>query len=126
MLYCLGQKYVKDRLDLTIVVKEIVIFNLSDFIDTGLFGNVWRSGWPRHKLISLALNLRFFRPARFVLLSQEVSEIDLNAGRRAGSEVVWRYLIFGFFELNKLGFDHFDLFLFPFGLNSQLLFLHGR
>jgi hypothetical protein len=99
---------------------------LSDFIDTGLFGYIWRSGWPRNKLISLTFNLRFFGSARLVLLSQEVSKIDFDAGRGAGSEVIWRNLIFGFLELNKLRFDHFDLFLFPFRFYSQLLFLHRR
>jgi hypothetical protein len=72
LLNCFRQKYVKDRLNFTIIIKEIIIFNLSDFIYTGLFGDIWRCGWARNKLISLAFNFRFFRSARFVLLSQEV------------------------------------------------------
>lgn len=70
---CLGQKYVKDWLDFTIVVKEIVVLNLCDLIDTGLFGDIRRSGWARNELISLALHLCLLWPTRLVLLGQEVS-----------------------------------------------------
>lgn len=70
---CLGQKYVKDWLHFTIVVKEIVVLNLSDLVDTGLFGDIRGSGWARNELISLALHLILLWSTGLVLLGQEVS-----------------------------------------------------
>ena len=123
---CLGKEYVENGLDFTIVIEKVVVFNLSDFIYTGLFGNVRRRRRSRHKIVRLAFNLSFLRASRLILFSQEISEIDLNASGRTGSQVIRRDLVFGFLEFNKLALDHLDLFLFSLGLDAQLLFLHGR
>lgn len=72
LLNCLGQKYVEDRLDFTVVVKEIIVLDLSDLIDTGLFCHVSGRGRACNELIGLALDLCFFRSAGLVLLGQEV------------------------------------------------------
>jgi hypothetical protein len=70
---CLGEKYVENGLDFTIVIEKVVVFNLSDFINTGLFGNVRRRRRSRHKIVRLTLNLSFLRASRLILFSQEIS-----------------------------------------------------
>jgi hypothetical protein len=85
---CLGKKYIENWLDFTIVIEKVVVFNLSDFIYTGLFGNVRRSRRSWHKIVRLAFNLSFLWAAWLILFSQEISEIDLDASRRTGSQVI--------------------------------------
>jgi len=53
LLYSLGQEYVKDGLDFSIVVKEVVIFNLGHLVDPCLLGDVGWGWWSGQELICL-------------------------------------------------------------------------
>ncbi len=58
---CLSQQDIQDWLHFSIIVKQIIVLNLSDFIDTSLLRDVGRCGRFRNELISLNLNFDFFR-----------------------------------------------------------------
>ena len=57
---CFGQKHVQNRLHFSIVVKQVIIFNLSEFVDSSLFGHVFRSRRFRNKYVSLTFDIAFF------------------------------------------------------------------
>ena len=80
----LTQKNIQDWINLFIVVKEIIVFNLCNFIDTCLLWDVFWSWWFWHEIISLQFHFCLCRFS-FSLLSQEVSQIDLNSSRWAWS-----------------------------------------
>ncbi len=117
LLDCLGQQYVKDGLDLAIVVKQIIVFNLGDLIYSCLLRNVGRSGWARLKFICLNLTVNLLR-LFFALFSQVIGQIYLDAGRGAWSQVVRRDLILRFLEFNELLLDHFELALLTLSFES--------
>lgn len=83
----LGEEDVEDGLHFSIIVKEVVVLDLGDLVNTGLLGHVlgrWRLGC---EVVRLTLNFDFlglFTP----LLLQEVSEVDLNPGWITRSQVV--------------------------------------
>lgn len=52
-----GEEYIKDRLDLCVIVKEVIVFNLSDLIDAGLLRDVRRSRWAMLEFICLNLSI---------------------------------------------------------------------
>jgi len=53
LLHSLGQEYVKDGLDFSIVVKEIVVFDLRHLVDPCLLGDIGRGRWSGQELICL-------------------------------------------------------------------------
>ena len=53
LLHSLGQEYVEDGLDFSIVVKEVVIFDLGHLVDPSLLGDVGWGRWSGHKLVCL-------------------------------------------------------------------------
>lgn len=53
LLHSLGQEYVKDGLDFTIVVKKVVVFDLGHLVDTCLLGDVGWGWWTGQELICL-------------------------------------------------------------------------
>jgi len=57
----LAQENIQDWLNFFIVVEEIVIFNLCDFIDTCLLWNVFWSWWFWLEIISLQFHFCFCR-----------------------------------------------------------------
>jgi len=126
LLNGLRKQNVQDGLHFTIIIEQIIILNLSDLIDPRLLWDVRRGRRSLDKLVCLHLDLSLLRAARLVLLSQEVSEVDLDAGRRAGPQIIWGNLVLRLLELYELGLDHLNLLLFPLSLNAELLFLHGR
>lgn len=83
----LGEEDIEDGLHFSIIVKEVVVLDLGDLVNTGLLGHVlgrWRLGC---EVVRLTLNFDFlglFTP----LLLQEVSEVDLNPGWITRSQVV--------------------------------------
>jgi len=83
----LGEEDIEDGLHFSVIVKEVVVLDLGDLVNTGLLGHVlgrWRLGC---EVVSLTLDfnfLGFFTP----LLLQEVSEVDLNPGWITRSQVV--------------------------------------
>jgi hypothetical protein len=58
---CFGQEYIENRLDFTIIIEKIIIFNLCNFISSSFLRNVRWSFWPRLKFISLYPLIIFFR-----------------------------------------------------------------
>lgn len=83
----LGEEDIEDGLHFSVIVKEVVVLDLGDLVNTGLLGHVlgrWRLGC---EVVRLTLNFDFlglFTP----LLLQEVSEVDLNPGWITRSQVV--------------------------------------
>ena len=53
LLNCLGQEYVKDGLDFSIVVKEVVVFDLGHLVHPCLLGDVGWGWWSWQELICL-------------------------------------------------------------------------
>ena len=113
---------VQNWLDFNVIVEKVVVFNLSDFVDTCLLWNVFWSRWFRLEYICLQFHFCLIRFC-FALFSQEIFQIYLNARRRPRSQIIWTCGILRLLELHQLRFNHFDLFLFTFFLNPLLLFL---
>jgi hypothetical protein len=63
LLHGFSEKYVQDWLHFTIVVEEVIVFDLGDLVDTCLLRDIRWGRWPREELISLGaaiiLNGRF-------------------------------------------------------------------
>lgn len=57
LLHGFGEEYIKDRLDLCVIVKEVIVFNLCDLIDAGLLRDVRRSRWAMLEFICLNLSI---------------------------------------------------------------------
>ena len=53
LLNCLGQEYVKDGLDFSIVVKKVVVFDLGHLVDPCLLWDVRWGWWSGQELICL-------------------------------------------------------------------------
>jgi hypothetical protein len=53
LLHSLGQEYVKNGLDFTIVVKKVVVFDLGHLVDPCLLGDVGWGRWTGQELICL-------------------------------------------------------------------------
>jgi hypothetical protein len=49
----LGKKNIQNRLDFLVIIEEVVVLNLSDFIYSSLLWDVWRSWGFRLELVSL-------------------------------------------------------------------------
>lgn len=118
----LAEKNVQDWLYLDIVVKEIIVLNLGDLVDTRLLWDIlWRF---RFLLEFVCLQFHFcFLWLLLALLCQKVSEVDINAGRWSWSQVIWACRILRLLELHQLGFDHLYLLSLTLFLDPQLLFL---
>ena len=84
LLNGLGEQNVENGLYFSVIIKQVVVFNLGDFVNTRLLRNVARGRRFLIEIIGLALNFLFasLLPALFL---QEVSKIDLNTRRRARS-----------------------------------------
>lgn len=83
----LAEQHVEDGLDFFVVVEEIVVFDLSDFVDARLLGNILWTGRFRLENIGLQFHICFVRLG-LALLGQEVGEVHLDARWRPGSQVV--------------------------------------
>jgi hypothetical protein len=112
-------------LNFTIIVKQVVVLNLCDLVDSSFLRNVRRRGRPWKEIIGLnfAINLLWLILA---LLSQVVGQVYLNSGSWAGSKVVRGYLIFRFFEFNELLLYHFKFALLCLRLIPKVLSLSRR
>ncbi len=53
LLHSLSQEYVEDGLDFSIVVKEVVVFDLGHLVDPSLLGDVGWGRWSGHELVCL-------------------------------------------------------------------------
>lgn len=60
LLYRLRKKNVENGLDFLVVVEEVIVSNLSDFVDSSLLWNVLWSWRFRKENVSLSLNSRLF------------------------------------------------------------------
>lgn len=119
----LGEKHVQNWLDFSVVVKQVVVFDLSVSINTSLLGHVLGSGRFRDERVSLSfyiLNFSRLHP----LFCQKVSQVNFNSSRRKRSKVVQILVSFlVLFVLNESLFNHLDLLLFPLHLNALLFLL---
>lgn len=83
----LAEQDVEDRLDLLVVVEEVVVFDLSDFVDARLLWDVLGTGRFRLENIGLQFHICLIRLG-LALLGKEVSEVHLNSCRWSRSQVV--------------------------------------
>ena len=74
-------------MDFSVVVKEIVIFNLSDFVDSSFLRDIRGCRRSRLKLISLNLAIDLFR-LFLSLFSQIVGKVNFNSGSGTRSKVI--------------------------------------
>ena len=118
------QKHVEDGLNLSIEIEKVVVADLSDFVDASFLGHVLGGRRFRQEHISLRLHVVLFR-CRAALLSEEVSEVDLNPRRRSRTQIIRLRLALAFLEFEQLLFYHFDLLFLPLHLYA-LLFLLSR
>ena len=120
----LVQQHIQDRLDLNIIIEEIVVFNLGYLVDSRLFWDVFWS-W-RFRLENVSLQFHFcFIWFGFALLSQKVGQVDLDPGRRSWSQIIRGGGIFGLFKFHQLRFDHLNFLLLSLLFDPLLLFLGG-
>jgi len=124
LLNGLREEDVEDRLHLTVVFEQIIVADLGHFVDARLFWHIlWRRRF-RKEFISLNLDIALFGLFA-ALLSQEVSQVDLNAGWGSWSQVVWLCLGFRLLEFKQLLFNHLNLLFLTLHLDA-LLFLLRR
>ena len=120
-----SQQHVQDWLDLTVVLKQVVVADLCRLVNACLLGHIlWRRRF-RQELIGLCLHVTFFRGSPS-LLGQEVCEINFDAGRGPWPQIVWLRLGLGLLEFEQLLFYHFDLLFLALHLNALLLLLGWR
>jgi hypothetical protein len=120
----LSQQDVEDGLDFAVVIEEIVVLDLGDLIDTCFLGDILgrlRTG-NEHVSLHFAFNLSRLCSA---LLSQEVCQVDINAGRGARSEVIRGWLMLLTFVGQKLGLDHLNFLSLLLLFDSEFVFLLG-
>ena len=109
----------------SIIIKEVVVFDLGDLVDTRFFRNILGRRWFLLESISLASDFDL-SGLLATLFSQEIGEINFDSGRWPGSQVIWAGFGLLFLKFNELLLDHFDLLLFTLHLNALLFFLSGR
>lgn len=95
-------------MDLPIVLEEIIVLNLGDFVNACLLRDVLGSRRLGLEVVCLNLDLVLLG-ALFSLLGEEVSQVDLDARGGAGAQVVGRGLVLALLELDQLGLDHLHL-----------------
>jgi hypothetical protein len=74
-------------LDFSFIVKEVIVFNLSDFVDSSFLRDIRGCRRSRLKFISLNLAIDLFR-LFLTLLSQIVSKINFNSGSGTRSKII--------------------------------------
>ena len=118
----LVKQHIQDRLDLDIIIEEIIVFNLGYLVYSRLFRNIFWS-W-RFRLENVSLQFHFCLICfGFALFSQKVGQVYLDSSRRTWSQVIWRGRIFGLFKFHQLRFDHFNFLLLSLLFDSLLLLL---
>lgn len=84
LFHSLVEEHVKDWLHLSVIVKQIIIPNLGGLVDACLLWHILGGGRLLQEVIGLALDVHLFRNGS-VLLSQEQSEVNFDAGLRKRS-----------------------------------------
>ena len=97
LLDCLGEQYVQNWLDFFVIIKEIIVSDLSDFVDSSFLRDILWSWRFRKEYICLCLNSYLFRRSS-TLLSEEVSQINLYPCWRSRAEIIRRGFLFLLFE----------------------------
>ena len=97
LFYCLSEKDVENWLDFFIIVKEIIVPNLCDFVDSCLFGHILGSRGFWQENVCLCLYSHLFRGCAS-LLSQEVGQINFNPCWGTRAQIVRRCLLLLLFE----------------------------
>ena len=118
----LVKQHIQDRLDLDIIIEEIIVFNLGYLVYSRLFRNIFWS-W-RFRLENVSLQFHFCLICfGFALFSQKVGQVYLDSSRRTWSQVIWRGRIFGLFKFHQLRFNHLNFLLLSLFFDPLLLFL---
>ena len=85
---CLIEQNVKDWLHLNVVVEQVIIFDLSDLINSCFLRDIFWCWGFRLENICLQFHFCFIRFS-LALFGQEISEIHLYSCRWTWSQVVW-------------------------------------
>ena len=125
LLHGFRQQDVEDGLNLTIVLKQVIIANLGHLVNARLLGHVFRAWRFRKEFICLDLDVVLLGLLTS-LLGEEVGEVDLDARGRPRAQIVGLGLGFGFLEFEQLLFDHFDLLFLTLHLDTLLFLLRRR
>lgn len=124
LVYRLVKQDVQDRLDLDIIVEEVIVLDLRYLVDSRLFRNVFRS-W-RFRLENVSLQFHFCLIGfSLTLFSQKVGQVYLDPSWRPWSQIIRRCGVFGLFKFHQLRFYHLDFLLLSLLFDSLLLLL-GR
>lgn len=83
----LVEQHIENWLDLHIIVKKVIVLNLSDLVNSCFLRDVFWGWWFRLENICLQFHFCFIRLS-LPLFSQEVGEINLDPSRWAWSQVV--------------------------------------
>lgn len=124
LLNSLVKQDIQNWLHLNIIVEQVIIFNLSDFINSCFLRDIFWCWGFRLENIGLQFHFCFIRFS-LALFSQEISEVYLDPCRWAWSQVVRTSRILGFLELHELRLDHLDLLPLSFFFDALLLLLRG-
>ena len=117
-----SEKNIKYWLNFSVELKEIIVTYLGRFVNSSLLRDVlWR--WRfRKEFIALCFDVTFF--GHFTtLLSQEESQVNLDASWRTRAQIVRLNLRLRLLKFEQLLFDHLNLLFFAFHLDTLLLFL---
>ena len=87
LLHGFGQQDVEDGLNLTIVLKQVIIADLGHLVNARLLGHVLRAWRFRKEFICLDLDIVFLGLLA-PLLGEEVGEVDLDARGRPWAQIV--------------------------------------
>ena len=97
LLYRLRKEHIENWLDFLVVMEEVVVSNLSDFVNSSLLWDVLWSWRFRKENVSLSLNRRLFGRLS-ALLCEEVGQIDFNPGWCSRTQVIGGGLLLLLFE----------------------------
>jgi len=122
----LSQENVQNGLHFAVIVKQVVVLDLSDLVDAGFLGDVLRLLGFLNEVVSLSFDLRFFG-CFTTLFGQEVRQVDFDSGGRQGSQLVGRLLLlFVVFVLDEGLLDHLHLLFLSLHLDALLFLLCRR
>ena len=97
LLYRLRKEHIENRLDLLVVMEEVVVSNLSDFVDSCLLRDVLWSWRFRKENVSLSFDSRLLGRLS-ALLCEEVGQIDFNPGWCSRTQIIGGGLLLLLFE----------------------------
>ena len=125
LLHRFGQENVQDGLNLTIVLKKVIITDLGHLVNARLLWHVLGAWRFRKEFVGLDLDVVLLGLLA-ALLGEEVGKVNLDARGRPRAQIVRLGLRLGFLEFEQLLFDHFDLLFLTLHLDTLLFLLRRR